>query len=116
MYGKGSCMTLRSSAVSAPLLRAVLLVGRSITAISQLSRCTGGALFALLVFAIQIQIAHAQSSGQGYSPLIVTPPVVDSIDETNVSMLSGKAQFTIPALKLGDASFAPYSYNGKVDG
>jgi len=52
----------------------------------------------------------AQSS---YSPVVITPPIVDEVDDNHVSMFSGKPQFTIPALKLGDVSFTPYSYNGE---
>lgn len=68
---------------------------------------------AWLLLALQIDTAQAQSSGQGYSPLIVTRPIVDAVDENQVSILSGKAQFTVPAVALGDVSFVPYSFNGQ---
>lgn len=48
-----------------------------------------------------------------FAPVVITPPIVDITNENFVSVLSGKAQFTIPALKLGDVSYTPYSYNGQ---
>lgn len=46
------------------------------------------------------------------APVIITPPTVDMFDENHVSLLTGKAYFSVPALELGDVSFTPYSYNG----
>ena len=46
------------------------------------------------------------------APLVLTPPKVNTADENSVSLLSGKLQMTIPALKLGEVSFTPFSYNG----
>lgn len=65
---------------------------------------------ALLLIAGATPPAFAQST---WSPVVITPPKVDSIDENHVSLFSGKAQFTIPAVTLGDVSYTPYSYNGE---
>jgi YD repeat-containing protein len=56
-----------------------------------------------------VSAAQAQSS---YAPVVITPPVVDAVDENHVSILSGKTQFSVPAVKLGDVSFAPFTYSG----
>jgi YD repeat-containing protein len=71
------------------------------------------AALAVLLLAFHIDTAQAQSNGQGYAPVIVARPIVDAVDESYVSILSGKAQFTIPALQLGDVSYVPHSYNGQ---
>jgi hypothetical protein len=63
------------------------------------------------IFLTACGISAAQTPS--YSPVVITPPIVDAIDENFVSVFSGKAQFTIPALKLGDVSYTPYSYNGQ---
>jgi YD repeat-containing protein len=42
-------------------------------------------------------------------PVVIAPPVDDAIDQNNVSVLSGEEQFTIPAIKMGDVSFTPFS-------
>jgi len=68
------------------------------------------ALGASLLAALGITDALAQAPPP--VPLIISPPIVDTIDENHVSILSGKSQFTIPALKLGDVSFVPFSYGG----
>lgn len=64
------------------------------------------ALF-LVLGAISSMRAHSQSN----PPVLIAPPVVDAIDENNVSILSGEEQFTIPALKMGDVAFTPFSYH-----
>jgi YD repeat-containing protein len=89
--------------------RVELCVSRSI---SQLTRVSAAAILVLLALAL-FQSAHSQSSGQGYAPLIVTPPAVETVDENHVSILSGKVHFSIPAVKLGDVSFTPYTYNAR---
>lgn len=79
-------------------------------------RPKAGAIFASKLFQLIVLMfatayvghAHAQS----FSPVIVTPPIVDAIDENFVSILSGYVHFTIPALKLGDVSFAVFADNG----
>jgi hypothetical protein len=63
---------------------------------------------ALLFAACGVSAVRAQS----YSPTVITPPIVDMIEDNHVSLISGKSQFTIPAIKLGDVSFTLYSYNG----
>lgn len=110
MKGKGRYMALGLSVAIRSLLRLELRVSQRTR---QLSRCMSGIVSSLVLAAGLIQGASAQSSGQGYAPLIVTPPVVDSLDENRVSILSGKVQYSVPALKLGDVSFTPYTYNGK---
>lgn len=110
MKEKGSFMTVRLSAATLPLLR---LESRMSQRIRQLAHCTWSIASSLVLAAGLIQGASAQSSGQGYAPLIVTPPTVETVDENRVSILSGKVQYSIPALKLGDVSFTPYTYNGK---
>jgi len=44
---------------------------------------------------------------------MITPPIVDDVDDNHVSLFTGKPQFTVPALKLGDVSFTPFSFNGE---
>lgn len=73
---------------------------------------TGGCAVLLLFVALYIpRLALAQSQS-GFAPIAITPPAVDFIDENFVSMISGKVQFTIPALKMGDVSFTAISANG----
>ena len=64
---------------------------------------------ALLLAACGVSSAQAQ---QGWSPVVITPPIIDKIDENYVSVLSDKATFTIGAVELGDVSFTPVSVNG----
>jgi len=66
---------------------------------------------ALLFSLINIHVANAQTQGSP-APFILTPPIVDYLDSNHVSMITGKPQFTIPVLSLGDVSFTPYTYNG----
>lgn len=47
-----------------------------------------------------------------YSPVVLAPPAIDRVDENHVSIITGKTQFSIPALKMGDVSFTPFSANG----
>src|SRR5581483_5214323 len=61
---------------------------------------------ALVLVATHVNGAQAQTQ---YSPVVVTPPIVNAIDENFVSMFTGQTQFTIPALQLGDVSFVPFS-------
>jgi YD repeat-containing protein len=63
----------------------------------------------VLLLAACISSATAQTS---YAPVVITPPIVDSVDDNHVSMLSGKLHLEIPALKLGDVSFIPVTVNG----
>lgn len=67
---------------------------------------------ALMISIAKFSSAHAQMPPPSYAPVVVTPPMVKSSDDNFVNIQSLKAQFTIPALKLGDVSFTPYSYNG----
>jgi YD repeat-containing protein len=83
-----------------------------VAAAFRLAKFAGCAALVALLHAIQADTAQAQS-GPPPAPLILTRPVVDYLDENRVSIVSGKAQFTVPALKLGDVSFVPYSYNGQ---
>jgi YD repeat-containing protein len=111
--GKGSCMRLRSTAVNAPLLRGVLCDDKYVAIISALRRIARGLPFALASLAIHIPAAHGQSPGPPPAPLIVTAPMIDFLDENRVSIVSGKAQFSVPAVSLGDVSFVPYSVHGQ---
>ena len=60
----------------------------------------------LLLAVCIIPAGHAQS--QTNPPVLIAPPVVDAIDENNVSILSGEEQFTVPAIKMGDVAFTPF--------
>src|SRR5579862_167253 len=60
----------------------------------------------LLLCTMGVHSVWAQE--QGYSAVALQPPDVDLIDRNFVSMLTGKVQFTIPALKMGDVSFTAY--------
>jgi YD repeat-containing protein len=53
------------------------------------------------------------AQAQSYTPTVIAKPKVSLIDDNYVSMISGKDHFTIPALKLGDVSYTPYSFNGE---
>jgi hypothetical protein len=68
--------------------------------------CAG---WVLVVLIMKVSVSLAQTS---FSPVVITPPIVDMTDDNFVSMLSGKVQFTIPAVQLGDVSFTPFSTNG----
>src|SRR5581483_9139768 len=61
---------------------------------------------ALVLVATHVNGAQAQTQ---YSPVVVTPPIVNAIDENFVSIFTGQTQFTIPAVQLGDVSFVPFS-------
>lgn len=63
---------------------------------------------ALLLAVCAIPAARAQTN----PPVVIAPPIVDAIDENDVSILSDKEQFAVPAIKMGDVSFTPFSYNG----
>lgn len=60
----------------------------------------------LVLVATHVNGVQAQTQ---YGSVVITPPIVDAIDENFVSMFTGKTQFTIPALQLGDVSFVPFS-------
>jgi len=62
-----------------------------------------------LLFGFGVSPAQAQS--QTWAPVVITPPIVDTIDENFVSVISGKLAFTLPAARLGDVSFTPISTN-----
>jgi hypothetical protein len=64
----------------------------------------------LLLFTMGVHSVWAQQ--QGSSAVALQPPDVDLIDHNFVSMLTGKVQFTIPALKMGDVSFTAYPSSG----
>ena len=104
-----------------PHLSATCLVGARIVkvfgalpaCIACIAHCVRAVLSVLLLSALQVSAARAQSPAPGQSPIIVTPPIVDAVDENHVSIFSGKAQFSIPALQLGDVSFVPFSVNGQ---
>jgi len=66
----------------------------------------------LTVLLIACGVSSAQAQSQTWAPVVITPPVVDTVDENYVSVLSGKLVFTLPAAKLGDVSFAPITVNG----
>jgi hypothetical protein len=72
---------------------------------------TGYSMLVVFVALYLPRAAWAQSQS-GFAAIAITPPAVDFIDENFVSMISGKVQFTIPALKMGDVSFTATSYNG----
>lgn len=103
MKDKGSFMALRLAAVTAPRHRGAFATIPLVAGL-QAAAC------ALLLFAVPSEGVNAQAT---YAPVVITPPVVDAVDENRVSVLSGKAQFTIPALKLGDVSYTVYSTNGQ---
>lgn len=52
------------------------------------------------------------ANAQSVPPIIIQPPVVNMVDENHVSILDGKTHFSIPAVRLGDVGFTPYSLNG----
>lgn len=64
---------------------------------------------ALLIAVCATPPLRAQS--QTAPPVIIAPPVDDAIDQNNVSVLGGEEQFTIPAIKMGDVSFTPFSFD-----
>jgi hypothetical protein len=71
------------------------------------------AVTALVFFAVcGASSVYAQTT---YSPVVITPPIVDSVDENNVSILTGKIHYSIPAVALGDVSFAPFTTNNQFD-
>lgn len=78
--------------------------GQTVTA---LRRGTARAATALLLSMCAIPAVRAQT--QTNPPTLIAPPIVDAIDENNVSLLSGEEQFTVPAIKMGDVSFTPFS-------
>jgi hypothetical protein len=63
----------------------------------------------LLLALCSISPVTAQTT---YNPVVITPPIVDSVDDNHVSILSGKFHLAIPALKLGDVSFTPVTFSG----
>lgn len=104
-------MRVRLKSGRESLARLMLACGRS--AAYGLANISRAAAMAVSFLALHIDTAQAQSPGPAYAPVIVTRPIVDVVDENYVSVLSGKAQFTIPAVALGDVSYVPYSYNGQ---
>jgi len=64
----------------------------------------------LLLCTMGVHSVWAQQ--QGYSAVALQPPDVDVIDRNHVSLMTGKVQFTIPALKMGDVSFTAYPSSG----
>ena len=78
---------------------------RRIPVLAILCRATA----ALCLAGCGILSAQAQSTSPS---VIIVPPVVDAIGENHVSILSGLDEFTIPALKMGDVSFTPFSIHG----
>jgi YD repeat-containing protein len=69
-------------------------------------------LRAHLMLACALLPLLAQAQTQTYSPVVLAPPRVDRVDDNYVSIITGKTQFSIPALRMGDVSFTPYSANG----
>jgi len=67
--------------------------------------------FALLVLFVVCDVSSARAQTT-YAPVVITPPIVDAIDENHVSILSARTQLSVPAVKLGDVSFAPFTFNG----
>jgi hypothetical protein len=65
----------------------------------------------LIMCAPWARLAQAQSYY-----IVLTPPIVDRVDGNHVSMITGKTQFTIPALKMGDVEFTPYAVEGTYFG
>lgn len=70
--------------------------------------CFAAAALVLALCVLRVGPAFSQT----YSAIVLTPPIVDRVDGNHVSMITGKTQFTIPALTMGDVSFAPYALNG----
>ncbi|WP_148294081.1 hypothetical protein [Azospirillum sp. B4] len=68
------------------------------------------ALLALLGATMPV-LSRAQTQ-PAYSPVIIQAPQVDTVDENHVSVMTGKLHFSIPALSLGDVSFAPTTVAG----
>jgi hypothetical protein len=72
------------------------------------------AMPALVFIACSVfSIPAARAQTTSYAPIVVTPPIIDMVDETHVSLISGKPNFEIPAVKLGDVSFEPFYVNGE---
>src|SRR4051812_31171832 len=71
-------------------------------------------LFAMipLIFLCAVQAVHAQSQ---YAPIVLTPPPQDAVDENFVSVFTGQVHFSLPALRLGDVSFTPYTTHEQFD-
>ncbi len=69
-------------------------------------------LFCFFLLTLLIASGGSPARAQTYSPVVISPPVVDAVDGNHVSILSGKTQFSVPALELGDVSFAPFTYDG----
>lgn len=69
--------------------------------------------FAVMMLLLMVGHAEFASAQTNYGPFIITPPIIDAVDENFVSVISGKAQFTIPAVQFGDVSYTPHSYNGQ---
>ncbi len=59
----------------------------------------------LLLFTMGVHSVWAQ---QGSSAVALQPPDVDLVDHNFVSILTGKVQFSISALKMGDVSLTAY--------
>ena len=98
-------MTLRTDRRGVPAYHGIMLFG--LRTVRLFATAT------LLLCGFGTVTAHAQSSG--YSNVIMTAPLVDAVDENAVSMLTGQVHFSIPAVKLGDVSFGPYTTNEQFD-
>ena len=64
----------------------------------------------LLLCTMVVHSVWAQQ--QGSSAVALQPPDVDLVDHNFVSIVSGKVQFSISALKMGDVSFTAYPSSG----
>lgn len=67
---------------------------------------------AIVVLMLCVLFPLRAQSQTTYSPVVLAPPPVNRMDENYVSIITGKTQFSIPALKMGDVSFTPFSANG----
>lgn len=75
-----------------------------------LKRCREATAVLLLMLCALLPL-RAQSQTT-YAPVVLAPPPVDRVDENHVSIITGKTEFSIAALKMGDVSFTPFSANG----
>ena len=51
--------------------------------------------------------AHAHAQSQSNHPTLIAPPIVDAIDQNDVSLLSGEEHFSIPTLNVQSLRWLP---------
>ena len=90
------------------ILRTVVLAKLSSIDFRDVARRVG------LMAVVWCMVSAVAQSTNYYSPVILQIPKVDIVDDNHVSMLDGKAHFTVPAVKLGDVAFTPFSFHGNV--